>query len=561
MLNQNNERRSTRFINFAKSTRDVYIPKVTSSISSIASKAFSNNSAVYNEDGQLLLPPNTSIHLFPQYSFKHGDKYYIKVKGWMSASGGMNRRNRMMLSVITKIIKQNNTNIDLDQDVKQEIFNPESSSSSDTESIQSNGSESPLGSDTMIRERLKHFLSKNIPNTPIEIRIGSENIKQDNIKTEKLYTDQYGFFKTTIEIGYKPTVVQVQSLVSETIFAFQDVMIFKSNGIGIISDIDDTIKITGVIGDKRHLLRNLLTKDMLDWSIPSVIDWFIKIYKNEDVNFFYVSNSPSQLFNIIYQYLQLVNLPPGSIHLKTYHGNLINSLLETPSLRKQEYLYKILQDFPEKKFICIGDSGEYDLEAYVDIARKFPSQVISINIRYVKDSFSDTDDDMYIYKELLRLLSIKRKEIPKIKKIPEPDLIDLSNTKVPPMVPKKPASLQGKQLRKPPLPERPKRSPSPTSNISSDGTNLDYDLPPPLPKRKPEFSPNSSNSSFDLNDLCSSPSFLDLQETDKKGAKWIQRIIEALKDLEGTDTKINLFMDSDEKFFKDSHIELNELCK
>lgn len=138
--------------------------------------------------------------------------------------------------------------------------------------------------------------------------------------------------------------------------------------------------------------------------------------------------------------------------------------MEPSQSRKKRSLHKILQDFPDKKFVCVGDSGEYDLEAYVDIAKTFPNQVLSINIRYVEDSFSDIDDRK-IYNELIRLLTTTKKEIPVSPKIhsspkrkPPPkqldeemdDLIDLSEDTVvkkpAPIVPRKPTSLKGQQI-------------------------------------------------------------------------------------------------------------------
>ncbi len=41
----------------------------------------------------------------------------------------------------------------------------------------------------------------------------------------------------------------------------------------------------------------------------------------------------------------------------------------------------ILKDFPARKFILIGDSGESDPEVYAYIAKKYPTQIMAILIR------------------------------------------------------------------------------------------------------------------------------------------------------------------------------------
>ena len=42
---------------------------------------------------------------------------------------------------------------------------------------------------------------------------------------------------------------------------------------------------------------------------------------------------------------------------------------------------EIMQNFPERKFILVGDSGEKDPEVYREIKKKFSSQVQEIMIR------------------------------------------------------------------------------------------------------------------------------------------------------------------------------------
>ncbi|CAX42673.1 actin filament organizing protein, putative [Candida dubliniensis CD36] len=624
--------RRQRLMGLARNTRDNYIPKITGSVSSFASgasRAFTNTD-VYDENGRILLPKDSTIQLFPSYTRYQDGKYFVDVQGWVFTPGVMNRKNRVVLSVVKQIMKQRETSraalnsIENDSTMKQEVFNPDSTSS-DAESIisvdsshSSQSSNASINPDDVIKERLSSFFARSIPNTELSITIGSES-NVDKLKQLSISTDGYGHFETTIEVPYKPSVIQASSKLVDTVFAFQDIKVYSNSGIGIISDIDDTVKLTGVIGEKMVLLRNLLTNEVSSWNIPAVIKWYQNIYKRENVNFFYVSNSPWQLFNTIHEYFSYTGLPPGSVHLKRYSGNIIASLLEPSSSRKRRALHKILQDFPDKKFVCIGDSGEHDLEAYVDLARSFPNRILSINIRYVEDSFSD-DNDQKIYNEVIRLITLKRKEIPKTTETSKPsvnkqissppsddqleDLIDLSDTpikqtpkKLPPMVPKKPTKLKGQNMtRKPPQPPPPPSrnkgstlthsytdtvllSPDSTtsqqqsqqslptslpssSNIASDGNSINEELPPLPPRRRTSPSINSANShDSELDSICNSPGFIELEEYDQKGANWIKRIISSIHQLEGVDTKLNIFKDEDDAFFKNSCIELDELKK
>lgn len=541
--------RRQRLLGFAKTTRDTYIPRFAGSVSQIASgvsKQVYGVNDLYDYQGNLVLPKDSSITLFPSYTRKttsEDDSYVIEVKGWLSCPGQMTRKNRLILSLAKQITKYGANNAstenaisklesdklkhDVVEDHKSDPSDLNSSASSDDLSISSTFIDSPNTEinnnhqDELIKERLRAFIARSIAGAELNIIIGSESkVDQDNIKSFKVVTDVNGHFEADIEVSYKPSIVQVQACSDETIFSFQDIMFIPHDGLGVISDIDDTIKLTGVIGDKRQLMTSLLLHDVFSWNIPPVVKWYTQLYHDLNLSFHYVSNSPWQLFSVIDKYFKAVKLPIGSVHLKQYTGNIISSLMEPSSSRKKRALYKILEDFPKKKFICVGDSGEHDLEAYTDLAAAYPNKVTHIYIRYVKDSLSDIDDARILQEvrrmtnERKKIKSLRQKQNPSVKESSEKpaasaieDLIDLTDltpsppstldpkaadrkAKLPPMIPSKPKSFQGSKIaRKPPLPERdssisPPSSLSKSSTPSSISTGQKSNAPkPPLPRK------------------------------------------------------------------------------
>jgi hypothetical protein len=76
------------------------------------------------------------------------------------------------------------------------------------------------------------------------------------------------------------------------------------------------------------------------------------------------------------------HFPPGSFHLRPTNG-LFKNLVAKPGRSKRDSICSIMRDFPHRKFILIGDSGEIDLEIYTRIATEFPGQVLKIFIRDV----------------------------------------------------------------------------------------------------------------------------------------------------------------------------------
>jgi phosphatidate phosphatase APP1 len=77
--------------------------------------------------------------------------------------------------------------------------------------------------------------------------------------------------------------------------------------------------------------------------------------------------------------------PAGTFELKSFRwkNRSFFSLFADPVKYKTGVITPLLKQFPQRKFILIGDSGERDPEIYGALARKFPEQIIGIYIRDV----------------------------------------------------------------------------------------------------------------------------------------------------------------------------------
>ncbi|KAI9319062.1 hypothetical protein BX666DRAFT_1922833 [Dichotomocladium elegans] len=157
-------------------------------------------------------------------------------------------------------------------------------------------------------------------------------------------------------------------------------------GISIISDIDDTIKDTQILAGAKTVLSNTFFKDCRQ--VPGMAEAYMRWY-SQGASFHYVSNSPFQLMPMLQGFLKKYDFPPGSMHLRA-DGSLLARLVEVPGQAKRDAIIRILLDFPKRKFILIGDSGEMDLEIYARIAADFDSRIIKILIRDVSTKCSSS---------------------------------------------------------------------------------------------------------------------------------------------------------------------------
>jgi phosphatidate phosphatase APP1 len=160
--------------------------------------------------------------------------------------------------------------------------------------------------------------------------------------------------------------------------------------LSIISDIDDTIKHSEVTDAEAVLENTFLFKFQAAPGMP-------QLYQNctrKGIAFHYVSGSPWQLYLPLLEFFDAEKIPRGSFALK--HFRLKNpstaaGMLRSPQETKLNAINQILDAYPQRRFLLIGDSGEKDPEIYRATAQSHPEQVVGIFIRNVtNDQLSDT---------------------------------------------------------------------------------------------------------------------------------------------------------------------------
>lgn len=380
--------------------------------------------------------------------------YEVDVRGWLYIQGSPNRKTKLVLATARRLagIKSASSKLRLSQSVstldemnemKQvslelnekytddeteeemkklegeifDVFGPSNNENTPPVTTSPNSTPPSIESSSYeetLKSRLEPFLVRPVASRKIKITFGGlTDSSGRNMKVFEAVTNSSGRFSTRIKLNHKPSVVSVEA--NEFLVSFEEIVNVEPYGISVISDIDDTIKNSGILGDKRELFRNVFMYDYEKIAIEGVQEWYHELQKM-GAKFHYVSNSPWQLYPTISTYLKSAKFPPGSMHLKEYSG-FLNGILEPASDRKKSNMHSILRDFPNRKFVLIGDSGEGDLEAYIDVARHFPDQILAI---YIRDVTLPPDGDINAE------FSNFRRNL-----IPRPDEIDLYDRSLP----------------------------------------------------------------------------------------------------------------------------------
>ena len=256
--------------------------------------------------------------------------------------------------------------------------------------------ETQLDSD-VFRRRADAFFFQRIAGEPVRVVVGGRVIDAGQ-------TDRSGHFQAAFEfdddflaaaepagpasrrLPWKAAGGESEFSASAPAEADGEIHVVAPDGASVISDIDDTVKVTNV-ADRRELLRNTLLREFT--AVPGMAEVY-RGWHDAGTAFHYVSASPWQLSRCLYGFLAAAGLPTGSMHLKLFRLKDSTPLGRLPSRKrsKRRAIEQILADFPGRRFVLVGDSGERDPEVYAAVAKRRPEQVAGIVIRLVESRAS-----------------------------------------------------------------------------------------------------------------------------------------------------------------------------
>lgn len=250
-------------------------------------------------------------------------------------------------------------------------------------------------SDEFFRPRMQRFLLDSQAGRKLTIRIDDELFAAG-------VSDPAGLFRQEIDVGGDlPTrfterdegdrlwLNYAAELVAgdERRFAGR-VQLIEPEGLSIVSDVDDTIKHSNV-PNRRDLFHNTFARQF------APIDGMANLYQEcarRGAAFHFVSGSPWQLYQPLVEFLREHQFPQGSFHLKPFRIRDTARKIRGPTLQlahKRRALEPILQAFPKRKFVLIGDSGEQDPMIYGGFLKERPNQIAAVFIRALNGVTAD----------------------------------------------------------------------------------------------------------------------------------------------------------------------------
>ena len=236
---------------------------------------------------------------------------------------------------------------------------------------------------------LKLFILKPYPLVNIRLQFFDQTIYN---KTEK-----DGFFKFEwealhdVEAGWH--FVKVEALdENNQVLATNEGKVYVPHitQYAFISDIDDTVMISHSATIGRRLRELFIKNPHTRKTFPDASSHYQQLAlshteKNQPNPFFYVSSSEWNLYDYLVETFKFNKLPDGAFLLNTLKrwSDLIKTG-KTGHEGKLLRVMRILDAFPNQKFIFFGDNSQQDPFIYASIVEKYPKNIEAVYIRNIR---------------------------------------------------------------------------------------------------------------------------------------------------------------------------------
>ncbi|MES2920549.1 MAG: phosphatase domain-containing protein [Verrucomicrobiota bacterium] len=231
----------------------------------------------------------------------------------------------------------------------------------------------------------RRWESDEVPGVEVTVQFGGHEIT--------VVSDEEGYYEATLpapagdgglwaSAGARMTVEERQISATHPVLTPLSAAAF-----GIISDLDDTVIHTGItsmlLAAKLTFLENAKTRKPLD-GVAELYAAFQKGTVGQPVNpIFYVSSSPWNLHDLLWDFIELNEIPRGPILLRDFGLDRTKFVKEKGHGHKLRKALALLDGYPQLPFVLSGDSGQEDPTIYAELCRLRPGRVLAIYIRDV----------------------------------------------------------------------------------------------------------------------------------------------------------------------------------
>lgn len=153
------------------------------------------------------------------------------------------------------------------------------------------------------------------------------------------------------------------------------------DGLGLVSDIDDTIMVTMLPRPLLALRNAFLVRESKRRPVPGMAALYADIIgAHPEVFVVYLSTGAWNTAEALRDFMARHGYPPGPL-LLTDWGPTQTGWFRSGQEHKREQLRGLLKDLPQLRWLLVGDDGQHDPSVYAEAAAAAPDRVLGVLIR------------------------------------------------------------------------------------------------------------------------------------------------------------------------------------
>jgi phosphatidate phosphatase APP1 len=150
---------------------------------------------------------------------------------------------------------------------------------------------------------------------------------------------------------------------------------------GVVSDIDDTVMVTALPRPLLAAWNTFVLDEHARMAVPGMAVLYERLVTaNPGAPVFYISTGAWNVAPTLARFLSRHLYPAGPL-LLTDWGPTPDRLFRSGQEHKRTTLARLATEFPDIKWLLIGDDGQHDQEIYSEFAHDHPGNVAAVAIR------------------------------------------------------------------------------------------------------------------------------------------------------------------------------------
>ena len=242
-----------------------------------------------------------------------------------------------------------------------------------------------------LRHSVQRFTTDEVRRQALRLRLDAHDLQA--------VTDDEGYYAATLPGMSAPDGLWGAATVSlddASLETPQPVLYVHADaGIGVISDIDDTVLDSSITDWKTAAQLTFLHNARTRKPLVGAALLYQALQQGIDgrgrVPLFYVSSSPWNLYDLLEDFMALNGLPPGPMRLRDFGLDAGMFIKSAGHAHKLDRARELIERFPRLRWVLLGDSGQADAELYAEAAQSYGDRIAAI---YIRDVDPDLDSPL-----------------------------------------------------------------------------------------------------------------------------------------------------------------------